>query len=97
MPGLFDMCTCLPAGADVVGSADLITSILDSKGKAIDFTACIATPDMMPHLVKLGRILGPKGLMPNPKVSTACSLLSLVPFSSYFSQGRRAPCLGHLT
>lgn len=59
---------CRPAGADVVGSADLIGSILDSKGKAIDFTACIATPDMMPQLVKLGRILGPKGLMPNPKV-----------------------------
>lgn len=58
-----------PAGADVVGSAQLATSILDSKGKSIDFTACLATPDMMPHLVKLGRILGPKGLMPNPKAS----------------------------
>jgi hypothetical protein len=72
------MHACLPvcpAGADVVGSADLITSILDSKGKAITFTACIATPDMMPQLVKLGRILGPKGLMPNPKVSTTCPLL----------------------
>lgn len=72
MPAFLPVC---PAGADVVGSADLITSILDSKGKAINFTACIATPDMMPQLVKLGRILGPKGLMPNPKVSTTCPML----------------------
>jgi large subunit ribosomal protein L1 len=52
----------------VVGAADLVASILDSKGKSINFTACLATPDMMPQMVKLGRILGPKGLMPNPKV-----------------------------
>jgi large subunit ribosomal protein L1 len=52
-----------------VGSSLLVNSILDSKGKSIDFTACLATPDMMPQLVKLGRILGPKGLMPNPKAS----------------------------
>lgn len=58
------------AGADVVGSSLLVNSILDSKGKSIDFTACLATPDMMPQLVKLGRILGPKGLMPNPKMGT---------------------------
>jgi ribosomal protein L1 len=56
------------AGADVVGSSELVASILESKGKSINFTAVLATPDMMPQMVKLGRILGPKGLMPNPKV-----------------------------
>jgi large subunit ribosomal protein L1 len=56
------------AGADVVGSTELVASILESKGKSINFTAVLATPDMMPQMVKLGRILGPKGLMPNPKV-----------------------------
>lgn len=56
------------AGADIVGAGELVASILDSKGKSIDFSACLATPDMMPQMVKLGRILGPKGLMPNPKV-----------------------------
>jgi len=60
--------TLKPAGADIIGSGELVASILSSKGKSIDFTACLATPDMMPQLVKLGRILGPKGLMPNPKV-----------------------------
>lgn len=60
--------TVQPAGADIIGSEALVSSILSSKGKSIDFTACLATPDMMPQLVKLGRILGPKGLMPNPKV-----------------------------
>eukprot|EP00879_Flechtneria_rotunda_P032416 GHRR01035618.1.p1 GENE.GHRR01035618.1~~GHRR01035618.1.p1 ORF type:complete len:197 (+),score=71.06 GHRR01035618.1:658-1248(+) len=58
------------AGADVIGSGELVAQILDSKGKAVDFNACLATPDMMPKLVKLGRILGPKGLMPNPKMGT---------------------------
>lgn len=56
-------------GADVVGSDDLVNQILESKGKSIDFDRCLATPDMMKLLVKVGRILGPKKLMPNPKVS----------------------------
>lgn len=67
------LCICF-SGADIVGSAELIAEILDSKGKALDFNACLAVPDMMPKLVKLGRILGPKGLMPNPKVGPLCSL-----------------------
>lgn len=56
------------AGADLVGDATLVASILESKGKEIDFNRCLAHPDMMKYLVVLGKILGPKGLMPNPKV-----------------------------
>lgn len=43
-------------------------ALLESKGKAIDFNRAVAHPDMMRSLVRLGKILGPKGLMPNPKV-----------------------------
>lgn len=55
------------AGADLVGSDDLAEQV---KAKNIDFQICIATPDMMPVIGGLGKILGPKGLMPNPKLGT---------------------------
>ncbi len=60
---------CLKAGATIAGGEELIDNIVKGN-QGLDFDVCVATPSMMRHLWKIARVLGPKGLMPNPKAGT---------------------------
>ena len=65
-----DADAALAAGADVVGGDDLIAALVDGGGAAIAFDRALATPALMPRVARAARVLGPRGLMPNPKLGT---------------------------
>lgn len=71
-----DADAALKAGADIIGDESMVNRIQQEGGSGLNFDACLATPEMMPKLGKIARILGPRGLMPNPKLGTVTKNIS---------------------